>query len=462
MNAQLPIASSLLAIALTAGSLPAKSQSLFDELEQQTAALSGGDVFDKEFEAFERESHQELGQYIEEFEKEFAEFAKISEEETRQYMSKLGTVWDEPEVSTKTVWISYSKDLQQKNRVDFENKSITIETIEATDKKSLRKTVKSLLVKNKQEAFQEDTLAQAIENRSKEKIKNLRTDTVHAEPILIPALTGKQSVSDEDANKLVDHLISHSESKTVTDKKGRTITVATFPLEAVEVLPSNPPETVVSFKKVDVATAKKFVSAKSPSDASKSKARGVKNMARARLGKLPKAAIALQPSVKKYAGQNDLDESLVFAIIETESSFNPMAKSGVPAYGLMQIVPGSAGKDATQQLFGKPQLLSPSYLYNSENNIEVGATYLNILYYKFLKGITDSESRLYCTIAAYNTGAGNVAKAFTGKRRLSKAIPKINAKSPQEVYQHLRLNLPYEETRNYLDKVNRKMSVYRT
>ena len=83
----------------------------------------------------------------------------------------------------------------------------------------------------------------------------------------------------------------------------------------------------------------------------------------------------------------------------------------MPAYGLMQIVPESAGKDATQQLFGQPKLLAPSYLYNSDNNIQVGTTYLNILYYRYLRKIENPTSRLYCTIAAYNTGAGNVAKA---------------------------------------------------
>ncbi|WP_156506370.1 transglycosylase SLT domain-containing protein, partial [Oleiphilus sp. HI0117] len=169
----------------------------------------------------------------------------------------------------------------------------------------------------------------------------------------------------------------------------------------------------------------------------------------------------LSSDVSKFAAKSKIEDALVYAIIETESAFNPMARSPIPAYGLMQIVPSSAGQDATQQLFGKAKILSPSYLYTSDKNIEVGTTYLNILYYRYLKGIKNELSRLYCSIAAYNTGAGNVAKAFTGKRRLKPALAKINALTPQEVYDHLIEHLPYEETRKYLAKVKKRIPKYR-
>ena len=155
-----------------------------------------------------------------------------------------------------------------------------------------------------------------------------------------------------------------------------------------------------------------------------------------------------------------LEKALVFAIIETESAFNPMAKSPIPAYGLMQIVPRSAGMDATKQLFGEERILSSSYLYNSEQNIEIGTTYLNILYYRYLSKVENPESRLYCVIAAYNTGAGNVAKAFTGNRKLSAALPLINQITPAEVYEKLRNDLPYEETQKYIVKVTDRIEKY--
>ncbi len=57
--------------------------------------------------------------------------------------------------------------------------------------------------------------------------------------------------------------------------------------------------------------------------------------------------------VEGYAGEFKLDPALVMSVIYNESRFNPLAKSYVPAYGLMQIVPKSAGVDAIQFLEGK-------------------------------------------------------------------------------------------------------------
>jgi len=45
------------------------------------------------------------------------------------------------------------------------------------------------------------------------------------------------------------------------------------------------------------------------------------------------------------AARYQVPPSLIFAIIETESSFNPFAVSRANAYGLMQVVPSTAGKD---------------------------------------------------------------------------------------------------------------------
>ncbi|AHI29127.1 murein transglycosylase [Marinobacter similis] len=176
---------------------------------------------------------------------------------------------------------------------------------------------------------------------------------------------------------------------------------------------------------------------------------------------LPARARPFIAAVNKENSEFGLSAELLLAIIETESAFNPMAKSSIPAFGLMQIVPASAGQDATEKLFGKPRLLAPSYLYNADNNIRVGAAYFNILYYRYFKGIENPVSRLYCAIAAYNTGPGNVSLALTGeKMRLRPAIAIANKMTSSQVYEHLLQNLPYEETINYLQKVNARLGNY--
>lgn len=160
--------------------------------------------------------------------------------------------------------------------------------------------------------------------------------------------------------------------------------------------------------------------------------------------------------IKRYAHQYRLSVPLVSAVIEAESSFNPLATSGTPAYGLMQVVPTSAGIDVTQYLYQKKHLLSPSWLYDAKNNILAGSTYLHLLFSRYLKKIQDPAKKLPCAVASYNTGAGNMAKAFS-QEGLSAAIAKINRITPEQVYQQLIQKLPYRETQVYLAKVTRYM-----
>jgi len=155
--------------------------------------------------------------------------------------------------------------------------------------------------------------------------------------------------------------------------------------------------------------------------------------------------------------------------MHSESSFNPRARSHIPAFGLMQIVPKTAGMDTYEYLYKKRKLVTGRYLYNSKNNITMGSGYLHILYYKYLKSIKNHKSRMYCSIAAYNTGAGNIAYAFNRykknlsrkqKYRLKYAIDEINSLTPQEVYDRLMKDLRWDEPKHYLKKVSSRMNSY--
>jgi len=175
-------------------------------------------------------------------------------------------------------------------------------------------------------------------------------------------------------------------------------------------------------------------------------------------------------SVNTYAKEHNIPAALVYAVIETESAFNPRAKSPVPAFGLMQLVPRTGARDAYRFLYSKDKVVKERYLYDPDNNIQLGTAYLHLLYYKRFKKIKDLEARTWATIAAYNAGQDSVISAFTGQysrrnypSRYSwrrHAMKKINKLSAEGLYKHLRRHLPAKETRNYIKKVRNRMVKY--
>ena len=165
--------------------------------------------------------------------------------------------------------------------------------------------------------------------------------------------------------------------------------------------------------------------------------------------------------IKAYAKQYDVPVSVIMAIIETESSFNPRAVSPIPAFGLMQLVPKTAGLDAHLFVHGEKKIVSADYLFNEENNLKLGSAYFHLLTHRYLRKISDPTARFYCAVASYNTGVGNVAKTFTGKKSISAAVTAINQMAPGDVYDFLLTHLPAQETRNYLEKVVTRMEKYK-
>jgi soluble lytic murein transglycosylase len=112
--------------------------------------------------------------------------------------------------------------------------------------------------------------------------------------------------------------------------------------------------------------------------------------------------------ITRVATQEGIDPELVRAIIRAESNFDPSAVSRKGAQGLMQLMPGTAGRYAVGNTF------------DPEANIRGGVRYLRALHDMF-------PGRLPLALAAYNAGE-HVVLRYNG-------VP------------------PYPETRQYVNRV---------
>lgn len=145
--------------------------------------------------------------------------------------------------------------------------------------------------------------------------------------------------------------------------------------------------------------------------------------------------IEYEEIVEEMAEKYELDEYLIYAIIRTESSFKEDAVSSADAMGLMQL---------TEQTYywimdiqGEERELED--IFDPEVNIEYGCVLLRRLINYF--GDTD------VALAAYNAGIGNVESWLDNSEYSS------DGETLQEI--------PFEETRNYIVKVNDAVEKYK-
>jgi len=137
-----------------------------------------------------------------------------------------------------------------------------------------------------------------------------------------------------------------------------------------------------------------------------------------------------------YSKENDLSPTLIASVINVESSFKKDAKSNRNAIGLMQIKLSTANYLNTlnnQAEISEKELFSPSI------NIKYGCEYLKYLINKF--------NSIDTALAAYNSGETRVRSWLKSE---TYSLDGINLKY-----------IPYEETNNYVKKVNKNIDYYK-
>ena len=352
-----------------------------------------------DFNKWLEEDQKKQETYLQETTDQIDSYVKEQEKQYEEFMEAVEKKWDEFRYSSKKTYVDYDEDLDSRASVDFEKGEIEVEVIVEKDPKS---TNKALATKGEEKLKKK--LEQIVQVKADDK-KPLLKDQLQTS-------TGKK-VTAENSRSFAEETVKKNKVKKqqIQSKDGKTRVKYTV---KVRMLPNH----------LDVR-AKRY-----------------------------------KDEVIKQSKRFNIDPRVAFAIMHTESSFNPKARSHVPAYGLMQLVPKSGARDAYNYVYKKDKLVRGRYLYKPKNNIELGCAYISKLRHVYFKGVSNDESAYYCTIASYNTGAGNVARSFTGKTKLKPAVKTVNSKSSKDVYKHLKRNLPYKETRDYLVRVRDRISYY--
>ena len=132
--------------------------------------------------------------------------------------------------------------------------------------------------------------------------------------------------------------------------------------------------------------------------------------------------------IKKEAEAYGNNPALIMSLVKEESYFNPNAQSGVGAIGLMQLMPATAYETGAKSglVFNNSDLLNPDF------NIKLGN-----IYYSGLRNSLNNNDLL--AVASYNGGIGSVQKW-------------LNNFEYSNIDEFLE-QIPYEETKNYVEKV---------
>lgn len=142
-----------------------------------------------------------------------------------------------------------------------------------------------------------------------------------------------------------------------------------------------------------------------------------------------------QEYVMTYAAEYQVEPELVYAIIRTESNFDPHATSGVGARGLMQLM--NEAFLWVQRTIKDPKV-SYDDMYDPQQNIRYGTCLLSLLLREFGGNVNNA-------IMAYHAGQGAVSD-WLSDVELPKETTLPEAQSPV--------------TQAYLNKVLTNMKMY--
>lgn len=392
-----------------------------------------------------------------------AKYERFADDYIQRYeafKAQLIEKWGVAELSSSTEYVAYSDDNNVKVIADFENDTIEVsiheDALNALSKEEQNEAVKtaieSTLNLSAPEANKFNPEFAILESQASKKYDaTTPTHRKTSAPTLLNALGIKNDVELQESIAGAKEVPAGQQADIVTQRTKSRLAEQIAEVKqfaAREDVPEQKKEQAEKTALMLTADLNEVSAAKIDATVKNTKSYKIQ-LHRARYDKATNYLDAVYQQAERWQVAQDT----LLAVIETESHFNPMAKSHIPAYGLMQIVPATAGADVNNKVFSKAKKPTPEELFNGERNIEFGSAYFNILMTRYLKEVEDPTSRMYCAIAAYNTGIGNLSRAFNnGERGRMAAIKQINQMTPEQVMRVIK-SKTHTETQRYLDKV---------
>lgn len=343
----------------------------------------------------------------------------------QDYQSKIRRQWPNAEVSSATRWVSYNEDFSVRRVVDFKSNliEISLENFYKNGQADLAS------VRSAAHASLENLLAMSVNDAEKQDPVAVALDEVFDE-------RGAMQGDDAGDTLVFAELFDQEQADTtaIASVAQRLMQGARIRFQALSASADNVP--VFDKRRVTYVV---------PLPATRMRLK----------------AKQYQPWVKHHAERAGLPLDGVLAMMHAESYLNPLARSHAPAFGLMQIVPSTMGRDASAVLFNEPRLLSPRYLFNAENNIEVATAYLGAIYNGQAAGIANAQSRWYFTQAAYKIGLTETARLFDSQADPANAVAAINKLQPSQVLQQLMRQDATFPLRDYFAQLQQLQASYK-
>ncbi len=143
--------------------------------------------------------------------------------------------------------------------------------------------------------------------------------------------------------------------------------------------------------------------------------------------------------VEQWAETYGLDSNLVYAVIYTESGFDPNAISDAQAIGLMQMT--SDTFDWVKSKIAREESLTFEDLYTPEQSIRFGSYFLSYCMEKYAGDVSTAA-------AAYHSGMGTVDELLQDSSYTENGVTLQD--------------FPYPQMNNYVYKINKNYETYQS